>query len=110
MDLQLTEKMATISTTLEFMQKTMDTGFKTTNDHLFTLNGKVLKQEKELDSQNRQLNDFQEFKKGVADGAKDKARIAATYRATIIAIIVPLLTMIAIYIIQKVFHIQLPPL
>lgn len=107
-DLELTEKYAAIGATLVALKETVDKGFASTNDHLAQLNGKVLKQEKELDSQSRQLNDFQGFKKGVEEGAKDKARAAANYRSTVISIIVPIITLILIYVIQRMFHIQLP--
>lgn len=112
MDLQLTEKLTALSVTLEFIKGAQKDGFRETNDHLALLNGKVLKQEKELDSQNRRLSDFESFKESVDSSAKAhaiaEARKVANRSASIRSILVSVGTFIAIglvaFIIVRYFH------
>jgi division protein CdvB (Snf7/Vps24/ESCRT-III family) len=112
MDLKLTEKMTAIGVALEFIKEAQEKGFLDVNNHLFTLNGKVLKQEKELDSQNRRLNDLALFKDGVEKSAKEKAdesaKKVAQDVASIRSIIVSVLTFLAIsligYLVIRFFH------
>jgi division protein CdvB (Snf7/Vps24/ESCRT-III family) len=111
-DLKLTEQMTAIGTALQFIKEAQEKGFADVNNHLAQLNGKVLKQEKELDSQNRRLNDVQLFKDGVEKSAREKAdesaKKVAQDVASIRSIIVSVLTFIIIaavgYFIIRFFH------
>lgn len=111
-DLKLTEQMTAIGTALQFIKEAQEKGFFDVNNHLSTLNGKVLKQEKELDSQNRRLNDLALFKDGVEKSSREKAdesaKKVAQDVASIRSIIVSVLTFLAIssigYLIIRFFH------
>ena len=96
-DLELSKSMA------EFGVK-LDTIIVTQGDvsaHLKTLNGKVADQE-------RRLSDFEGFKKSVEKSAQEKARMAASTRSTLISVIVPIVTILIIWLLEHLFHWQLP--
>jgi division protein CdvB (Snf7/Vps24/ESCRT-III family) len=111
-DVKLTEKITAIGVALEFIKEAQEKGFADVTNHLAQLNGKVLKQEKELDSQNRRLNDVQLFKDGVEKSAREKAdesaKKVAQDVASIRSIIVSVLTFVIIsivgYFIIRFFH------
>jgi division protein CdvB (Snf7/Vps24/ESCRT-III family) len=112
MDIKLTEKMTAIGVALEFIKEAQERGFADVNGHLAKLNGKVLTQEKELDSQNRRLNDLQLFKDGVEKSSKEKAdesaKKVAQDVASIRSVIVSVITFVTIsilgYFIIHFFH------
>lgn len=112
MDLQLTEKLTALSVTMDFIQKAQEAGFKATNDHLAQLNGKILKQERELDSHSRRLGDFESFKDAVDASAKSSAGIeakkiaerSAGIRSIIVSVATFILIALAAAVLIKFFH------
>jgi hypothetical protein len=96
-DLELSTKMSAFDVKLDMI---VDQNNQT-NEHLKTLNGKVADQE-------HRLSDYGAFKKSVEDSAQKKARIAASTRSTVISVIVPIITILIVWLIERIFHFQLP--
>ena len=96
-DLELSNKMSGFDVKLDTIVEQNNE----TNEHLKTLNGKVADHE-------RRLSDYGAFKKSVEESAQSKARSAASLRSTLISIIVPILTILAIWLLERLLHIQLP--
>lgn len=95
-DLKLAEQLAAVNVTLTDILKAQDG----TNEHLKTLNGKVVDHEK-------RLNDYGLFKSSVENSAKRKAQIAAGALSWFVSILGTLATLAIIYLIYHYFKINL---
>jgi predicted nucleic acid-binding Zn-ribbon protein len=96
-DLELTKTMSRVEEKVDNLVKTVGR----LDDHQTEINGTVAKHQ-------IMLTDYTTFKQHLEKSASDKAQIAAGIRSTIISIVIPIVVLLLIYLIEKIFHIQLP--
>jgi hypothetical protein len=96
-DLELTKTMARVEEKVDNLVKTVDS----LDAHQAKINGTVAQHQ-------IMLTDYTTFKEHLEKSASKKAESAAGIRSTIISIVIPIVVLLLAYLIQKIFHIQLP--
>jgi hypothetical protein len=98
-DLELTKTMARVEEKVDNLVTTVNR----LDEHQAEINGTVGEHQ-------IMLSDYVTFKEHLEKSAARKAESAAGIRSTIISIVIPIVVLLLVYLIQKIFHIQLPNL